>query len=207
MNVRKGNYEKVAEFVKNYSRENGRSVDLLTIIRETGVPKTSAARYLDRLVDEGIVVHAGRNGFITRQQLQVLNSTRSVPCCGPVSCGIPQELSLDAAEYTWYSFPADLLGSGEYFLLEAEGDALIEDGIFEGDLLLIRAQPEPDLDRQIVVATVGGETLLRHIHIDGETGCTELIPANSSMQIVRCRHGIDEDVIVQGVAIMKLSKL
>ena len=76
-----------------------------------------------------------------------------------------------------------------------------------GDLLLIRSQREADRDGQIVVARVGGETLLKHIHVDEEERAVELIPANPDYDTLRIPFESAEEVEVQGVAVMKLSYL
>ncbi|MCR5369964.1 MAG: helix-turn-helix domain-containing protein [Clostridium sp.] len=209
MNCKPGNYAKVADFIRKFARENGRPADLVTIARGAGVPVSSAARYLKRMEEEGTVVHEGRSGYITAEQLEFIGNAAAVPFCGTVSCGLPADTALEAAQYEYFPFPSSFLRSGEYFLLEAEGDSMTGDGILEGDLVLIRAQRVPDRDMQIVVAMAGGETLLKHIHIDEEEGITELISSNPAYRTRRYSHkqGGDEEVEVQGVAVMKLSYL
>ena len=206
MNSKPANFEKVRDFIRKVSREERGPFGLTEAVRATGLPKTSVDRYLNALTEEGVLKRSGRM-YLTAQQARIFEGTRAVPFCGKVSCGLPRDTALAPESYEMLSLPASLLGRGEYFLLEAEGESMIEDGIREGDWLLIRAQSVPDYDGQIVVAMAGGETLLKHIHIDREAGYTELIPANSSMHSVKYRHGTDEDVEVQGVAVMKLSYL
>ncbi|MBQ3374350.1 MAG: helix-turn-helix domain-containing protein [Oscillospiraceae bacterium] len=205
MNVKPGNFDKVLQYVKDYSSRFSLPVDLMAIAKATGVPKSSAARYLEKMVEDGIVDHSGV-GYITVRQKERTAGWRYVPKCGRVSCGIPQDTALEEYNYEYYAIPASWLSGGEYFLLEAEGDSMINAGIYEGDMILIRAQDREDYDGQIVVAMVGGETLLKRIHVDQEKGYTELIPENDEYEILRCCHENEaEQVIVQGVAVMKLS--
>jgi repressor LexA len=52
--------------------------------------------------------------------------------------------------------PAALLGAGEHYALEVSGDLMVEAGILDGDLALIR-KTEVARDGEIVVALVRGE--------------------------------------------------
>lgn len=205
MNVKPDNYDRVLQYVREYSRQFNHPIDLMTIAKATGVPKSSAARYLKKMVDAGIVDHSG-DGYISVLQKKTADGMQYIPMCGRVSCGVPQDTALDEYNYEYYALPREWLSHGEYFLLEAEGDSMINAGIYEGDKILIRAQNREDYDGQIVVAMVGGETLLKRIYRNREAGYTELVPENDDYEPLRCRHDNEaEQVIVQGVAVMKLS--
>ena len=205
MNVKPENFERVLRYVREYSESFGSPVDLMTISRSTRVPKSSAARYLKKMVEDGVIDHSSV-GYITVQQKIRSESVRFVPNCGRVSCGIPQDTALEQYEYEYYAVPAAWLSGGEYFLLEAEGDSMIGAGIQEGDMILVRAQNRQDYDGQIVVAMVEGETLLKRIYVNKKEGYTELVPENDARETRRCYHNNEaEQVIVQGVAVMKLS--
>ena len=91
------------------------------------MPVSSAARYLKRMEEEGTVVHEGRSGYITAEQLEFIGNAAAVPFCGTVSCGLPADTALETAQYEYFPFPSSFLRSGEYFLLEAEGDSMTGD--------------------------------------------------------------------------------
>ena len=71
-----------------------------------------------------------------------------------------------------------LMGEGRY-VLEVKGDSMIEAGIFNGDLVIIRESTTAD-NGDIVVALIdNGEATLKKLRKHGDR--VELIPANQSM--------------------------
>ena len=64
---------------------------------------------------------------------------RSVPLLGRVAAGVPIMAEEHVEEI--YPMPADLVGDGNIFMLEVKGDSMIEAGIFDGDLVIVRQQP------------------------------------------------------------------
>ena len=75
--------------------------------------------------------------------------------------------------------PDDFTGDGELFMLRVRGDSMIDAGIFDGDYVVVRAQPTAD-NGDIVVAGIPGEeatvkTFLR------KRGKIVLRPANPTM--------------------------
>lgn len=118
------------------------------------------------------------------------NDIVEVPMHGRIAAGVPIEALEGQATMP---VPAALLGPGEHYALEVSGDSMIEAGILDGDVALIR-RTTTARDGEIVVALVRGEeaTLkyLRH-----EKGMIRLDPANSAYepQIYR-----DNEVEVQG---------
>jgi repressor LexA len=75
------------------------------------------------------------------------------PLHGRIAAGVP----IEALEgQTSLPVPAALLGAGEHYALEVSGDLMVEAGILDGDLALIR-KTEVARDGEIVVALVRGE--------------------------------------------------
>jgi repressor LexA len=52
--------------------------------------------------------------------------------------------------------PEDFTGAGQLFMLRVRGDSMIEAGIFDGDFIVVRAQPTAE-PGDIVVAGIPGE--------------------------------------------------
>ena len=77
-----------------------------------------------------------------------------VPLMGRIAAGVPisaiQDHSMNIA------VPPDLLGAGEHFALEVQGESMIEAGIFDGDTVLIR-KADTAANGDIVVALVNDE--------------------------------------------------
>lgn len=77
-----------------------------------------------------------------------------VPLVGKIAAGTP----IDALEHVerHVGVPSDMLGSGEHFALSVEGDSMIDAGIHDGDLVVIRKQQTAN-DGEIVVALVADQ--------------------------------------------------
>jgi repressor LexA len=77
-----------------------------------------------------------------------------VPVVGRIAAGSP----IDALEHDHghITLPSDLLGPGDHFALEVEGDSMIEAGIFDGDSAIIRRCDDAS-SGEIVVALVNDE--------------------------------------------------
>ncbi len=77
-----------------------------------------------------------------------------VPLMGRIAAGVPiSAIQNHAADI---SCPPDMLGPGEHFALEVKGDSMIDAGIHEGDIVIIRRQ-ETANNGDIIVALVEKE--------------------------------------------------
>jgi len=82
------------------------------------------------------------------------NDVRDLPILGKIAAGSPIEAIQH--ERDRMAVPEALLGSGEHFLLEIEGDSMIGAGIFNGDHVVIR-RTDHAASGEIVVALIKGE--------------------------------------------------
>lgn len=126
-----------------------------------------------------------------RAQAPSALSTRSsgpealeLPLLGKVAAGLPLE-SFDHDEYV--DVPASLVRNpGKTFALKVSGSSMIEDGIHDGDILLVQKQTTAS-NGEIVVATVDNESTVKRFFLrenaDSASGkVIELKPANAAMK-------------------------
>src|SRR3974377_880082 len=78
----------------------------------------------------------------------------AVPVMGRIAAGTPIE-AIQTRSHT-INMPSDLLSTGEHFALEVRGDSMIEAGILDGDIALIR-RTETAETGDIVVAVLDDE--------------------------------------------------
>jgi repressor LexA len=100
----------------------------------------------------------------------------TVPLLGLIAAGQPIE-AIENPEPV--DVPESLLGPGERYALRVRGDSMIEDGIRDGDLILVRRAVQAE-NGQTVVAVVDGEATLKRFHRKGAT--VELRPANVALR-------------------------
>ncbi len=82
------------------------------------------------------------------------DSSVDVPILGRIAAGVP--ISAIQHETDRLPVPADMVHGGEHFALEVKGDSMIEAGILDGDLVLIKRSTTADTG-EIVVALVDDE--------------------------------------------------
>ena len=89
--------------------------------------------------------------------IQASPELNRVPILGNVSCGLPEYAEENFEEYV--PLPVALFGQGDFYLLRASGNSMIEAGIDPGDLVVVRKQNTAE-EGDIVVALVDNETCL-----------------------------------------------
>ncbi len=82
------------------------------------------------------------------------------------------------------------------FYARAVGNSMIDEGIYDGDLLVIDKGLEP-AEGHIVVAYIDGEFTLKRFHRDEENDCVWLIPANKAYSPIRVTR--ENDFVIWGV--------
>jgi repressor LexA len=81
-------------------------------------------------------------------------SSVDVPVLGRIAAGVP--ISAIQHETDRLPVPAAMIGSGEHFALEVNGDSMVDAGILDGDMVLIKRSQSAD-SGEIVVALVDDE--------------------------------------------------
>ncbi|MFW6365200.1 MAG: transcriptional repressor LexA [Spirochaetota bacterium] len=103
--------------------------------------------------------------------------TVTIPLVGRIAAGEPLLAEENIEEYL--SLPRPSFTSGKYFALRVHGDSMIEKGIFDGDIAVIRKQENAN-NGDVVAALIDDEATLKTFSI--ESGVLKLIPANEAYQ-------------------------
>ncbi|RZJ96153.1 MAG: transcriptional repressor LexA [Brevundimonas sp.] len=106
------------------------------------------------------------------------NDVRELPLLGKIAAGTP--IAAIQHERERLPVPESMLGAGEHYVLEIEGDSMIEAGILDGDFVVIR-KGDTATNGEIVVALVEGEeATLKRLRRKG--GSIALEPANRNYE-------------------------
>ena len=116
-----------------------------------------------------------------------------VPLLGVVAAGSPIEAISDPESF---AVPPSFLRGGEHFALRVRGDSMIEDGIHDGDVVLVQRRGAAR-DGEMVVALVAGEVTLKRLFRHGP-GAVRLQPANAGLRPLILPEG---EVRVQGIVV------
>lgn len=112
---------------------------------------------------------------------------------GQVTAGLPVEV--DAVDLGSIAALPEWGPSSTLLALRVSGESMRDAGILSGDIVVARRTPEAR-DRDIVIATVRGETTLKLLHVD-ESGIY-LVPRNPEFETLRV---VDDDFAIVGVVI------
>ena len=181
--------KEIKNFIWDYMQDHAYAPSFREIADYIGMSLGSVHAYISELQDRGVLTVDGRRKIELNLPMP---RVKMIPILGSIVCGEAE----DAEEYIedYMALPASITGDGEYYLLRTHGDSMIDAGIEEGDLVLIRKQTTAR-EGQIVVAEYDNKTTLKRIHYDDAHRRIHLQPENEKLKdiVVRsCR--------VQGVA-------
>ncbi len=99
-----------------------------------------------------------------------------LPLWGRIAAGTPIEALRDRSSSI--DVPASLLGAGEHFALEVDGDSMIDAGIQDGDTVIIRRSETAENGAIVVALLEGSEVTLKRLRRKGHSIALE--PANKA---------------------------
>jgi repressor LexA len=93
------------------------------------------------------------------------NDTRELPILGRIAAGTPIEAIQQ--ERDRLPVPEAMLGAGEHFVLEVQGDSMINAGILDGDFVVIRRTDAANSGDIVVALVMGEEATLKRLRRKG----------------------------------------
>jgi repressor LexA len=173
----------VFDFLKDYRIKNRRAPSYEEIRQHFGFGSLNSVRkHLQQLERKGYIrtpwANQKRAVQIVPERMEELPKAVRLPLLGTVAAGAP----LEAAEIQeTVEVPEVLLGRGEHFGLRARGDSMIDDGIFDGDLLVVQQRDTAEQGRTVVALIDGDATVKRYYRAGARI---ELRPANPEYESI-----------------------
>ena len=158
----------IESFIDDYRDATGVIPTMPEIAAGVGLSTGTICKYIAHMREQGIIEYdGGQRTITTKKGLADKSAFIYVPKLGRISCGIPKFAEENIEEYV--KLPVSLFGCGDFFILEAYGDSMINAGIDEGDLVLVRQQSTADYN-QIVAALIDDEATLKRFRpqLDGK---------------------------------------
>jgi repressor LexA len=167
---------------------------LITALEERGfirrLPNRARAIEVIKLPDSVGQGMGGRRGFTPSVIEGNLGRVRGgsedessrpvpVPMMGRIAAGTPIEAIQTRSHVI--NMPADMLGSGEHFALEVRGDSMVDAGILDGDIALIRRTEGAETGDIVVALIDEEEATLKRFRRRGASIALE--PANTSYEV------------------------
>ena len=171
------NQQRILDFIKSEIDLKGYPPSVREICAAVGLKSTSTVHaHLNHLERQGLI----RRDSTKPRALEVLDGShqrgRSVPLVGRVTAGQPI-LAIENIE-DYIVLPQNMLGSDDIYCLRVQGESMIEAGILDGDIVVLRQQDTAE-NGEIVVAMVDDEATLKRIFY--EDGHVRLQPENRNM--------------------------
>ncbi len=191
------------DYIRGFQAKQGYAPSQQEIARHFGFRSLGTVQnYLKRLEQQGLL----QKSWNAKRGLQVAEnfssslrslpeapdpSSVSLPLVGRVAAGFPLE-AVEGSDRV--EVPRSLVGRGEHFALQVQGDSMVGEGIFSGDTIVVRKQAVAR-NGQTVVALVGKDATLKRYFQTGKE--VELRPANSaypSLRIDLSQEGLDFEI-------------
>ena len=168
----------IFEFILTSVQNRGYPPTVREIGKAVGLRSSSTVHgYLRRLENKGAIKRDPTKPRAIEIASEHRNSIVSVPVLGRVAAGEPL-LAVENIDDV-VVFSRQLAGDGDLFLLKVRGDSMVEAGIIEGDLLLVRRQTSAT-NGDIIVALLGKEATVKRFY--KEQGHVRLQPENYAMK-------------------------
>lgn len=183
--------QKILGYIRSFNLRHGHSPTLREIGTAVGIrSKGTVHRYVQALISKGHLLHTERGW----RGIRSANSPPhpALPLAGRIAAGRPIEAIPQRDEISF----GDWL-QADRFALEVRGDSMIDAGILDGDVVIIRRQATAS-NGDIVVALIDNEeaTLKRYKRQGNDN--IQLIPENAALAPMSFSA---ERVQIQGVVI------
>jgi repressor LexA len=172
----------ILEFVNRFMQENGYAPSIREIGAAVGLRSTASVSYhLNQLREKGLLVSPDKKG--RKRSIVTAYRPGHIPIVGVVTAGLPI-LAVENLEgsIAWEGDPA-------CFALRVKGDSMINAGILDGDLVIVRPQQNAD-NGQIVVARIEDEATVKRL--SRRNGQIWLLPENDAYSPI---DGTDAELI------------
>ena len=173
------NQQKILDFIKSEIEDKGYPPSVREICAAVGLRSTSTVHaHLNHLEEQGLI----RRDSTKPRALEVLDGShargRSVPLVGRVTAGQPI-LAVENIE-DYLMLPQSMLGKDDLFCLRVQGESMIDIGILDGDIVVLRQQDTAENGEIVVAMTPEDEATLKRIYY--EENRVRLQPENPTMQ-------------------------
>ncbi len=170
----------VESFISDYIKETGTAPSLSEIARACNISQSrTVSRVVSYLEEQGRLAIETKKGKRTIAIPSNLGKGASIRASilGSCPCGEPM-FAIENIEAT-VSLPVEIFGNGEHFLLHAKGKSMIQRGIFDGDLMVVRKTKTANVG-DVVIARVNDDDATAKI-LARSRGKYYLKPANDSL--------------------------
>ena len=168
----------ILNFIKESINDSGFPPTVREIGDKFGITVKGAYDHMKAIEKKGFIKtehNKSRAIVIMDDDLEIKSSGISIPLLGRIAAGSPIMAEENIEDYL--SFPEEMFSKGEYFALTVKGDSMIEGGIFDGDIAVIKKQNTAN-NGEIVAALLDDEATLKVFQKTANS--IKLLPKNAA---------------------------
>lgn len=203
-----GKRQQILEFIGDCLRERGYPPSVREIGEAVGLTSSATVHsHLALLQREGYLQRDPTKPRAiqvryepTSQVAMAAGPVRHVPLVGDVAAGTGVLAQENVEEIV--ALPEDFTGTGSLFMLRVRGESMVDAGIFDGDYVVVRQQPDADNGDTVVAGIPGGEATVKVFSRRGAK--VVLTPRNAALSPMELAP---EDVAVYGKVVTVLRRV
>jgi len=191
--------KQILDYIRNFIEEEGYSPSLEDIRKHFRLSSRSTAHYyIETLLRKGYLNKLNNQA----RAIEITNRKKEsdlveIPLLGIIAAGEPIE-AIENPETIKVPRP-QLSKSGEYYALKVQGDSMIDEGIYDGDVIVVRKQPTAENGETVVALINDNEVTLKKIY--KEKNGFRLQPANPNFKPI-----FTKKLLIQGKVITIIRK-
>jgi len=184
--------KQILDFIKSFKDKKGYAPSIEEIKRHFQLSSVSTIHHHLLRLEKERYIKREKNEPRAIEIKEEKEKLIEVPLVGTIAAGEPIEAIEDPEVI---KVPKSQLSkSGEHYALRVQGNSMIEEGIFDGDIVVIRKQPTAENGETVVALINDNEVTLKKIY--REKGGFRLQPANSAIKPI-----FTKELVIQGKVI------
>ena len=191
--------KQVFDFINTYRLENGISPTIEELRKKLKLKAISTVHeHINALKEKGYLEKKDNTARSMTPKKEI-KTIVEVPIIGKIAAGTPIEAIEDYQDTIAVSNP-NIRDSKEYYALKVAGDSMIDEGIFDGDIVIIKKQSVAENGQTVVAIIDDNQATLKKLY--REKGKFRLQPRNPNMQSL-----FRMEVEVRGVVVQVISNI
>ncbi|MDF1810194.1 MAG: transcriptional repressor LexA [Phycisphaerales bacterium] len=180
---------RILQLIRDSRIRRGYSPTMQELADEIGVSKVTVFEHVEALIKKGALIREANKArsLSIAEGVAVPDESRPLkfPLVGKIAAGYPIEKVADADEIDLVDFLSTVDDAGSTFALVVDGESMRDEGILDGDLVLLeRAQVANNGDRVVALLEDGSTTLKTFFK---ENDHIRLQPANPDFDPIRVK--------------------
>ena len=197
---------RILSYIDSFSNKHGFPPTLREICKRFGISSTNGARYhLHKLREKGYLEISRYRSRGVKRTIQLTPPTEklyNLPILGGVPAGATDYAAADIREGDVIIDPEFFgrRGNVDLFGLRVKGDSMIEAGIHNGDVVIVRPQPSAN-EGEVVVARIDDEATVKRLRRDNKNILLEPANPNYDPIVLSGEDGNGHDIALIGVVV------